>query len=105
MRDRFDARQPVLELKNVRSLQTEHVNQLYRYLDEEFGRFGVLVTRNPTPQAVQRNIVDLHSSKRIVILCLNDCDLELMLSLMESGRNPTDVIKKRFVEFTRLLPK
>ena len=105
VRERFQARQPVFELKNVRALETEHVNQLYRYLDKEFGQFGVLVTRNPTPQAVQRNIVDLHSSKRAVILCLDDRDLELMLSMLDSSRDPTDVIKKKFVEFSRLLPK
>lgn len=105
LRQRYDAKQPVFELKNVNELQTGHVNQLYRYLDEEFGRFGVLVTRNPTPKAVQRNIVDLHSSKRVTILCLNDRDLELMVSLVESNRDPTDVVKKSFVEFTRLLPK
>jgi len=105
LRERYDARQPVFELKNVRSLQTEHVNQLYRYLDEEFGKFGILVTRNPMPKAVQRNAVDLHSSKRVAIVCLDDRDLELMLSMAEAGRNPADVVKKKFVEFTRLLPK
>ena len=105
LRDRYEARQPVFELKNVRALETEHVNQLYRYLDEEFGRFGVLVTRNPTPRAIERNVVDLHSSKRISIVCLDDRDIELMLAMLDSGRDPTDVLKKKFVEFTRLLPK
>jgi len=105
LRDRYEARQPVFELKNVRSLRTEHVNQLHRYLDEEFGRFGILVTRNPTPRAVQRNIVDLHSSKRVAVICLDDRDLELMLSLLDSGRDPSDAVKKKFVEFSRLLPK
>ena len=56
LRDRYEARQPIFELKNVAALETEHVNQLYRYLDEEFGRFGVLVTRKPTPRAVERNV-------------------------------------------------
>lgn len=105
LRDRYEAKQPVFELKNVKSLETEHVNQLYRYLDEEFGRLGVLVTRNPTPKAIQRNIIDLHSSKRVVILCVNDRDLELMLSLLDSGRDPTEAIKKKYIEFSRLLPK
>ena len=105
LRDRYEARQPVFELKNVRGLETEHVNQLYRYLDEELGHFGILVTRNPTPKNVRRNIIDLHSSKRACILCIDDSDIELMLSLMDSGRDPADAIKKRFVEFTRLLPK
>lgn len=105
IRDRYDGRQPVFELKNVRALETEHVNQLYRYLDDEVGRFGVLVTRNPTPRAIERNIVDLHSSKRVAIICLDDRDIELMMSMLSSGRDPSDVLKKKFVEFTRLLPK
>jgi len=105
LRDRYEARQPVFELKNVKSLETEHVNQLYRYLDDEFGRFGLLVTRNPVPSAVQRNIVDLHSSKRVAIICIDDRDFELMLSLLEARRDPNEAIKKKFLEFSRLLPK
>ena len=105
IRDRYEARQPVFEVKNVHSLESEHVNQLYRYLDGEFGRFGVLLTRNPIPRSITKNIVDLHSSKRVAILALDDRDLDLMMSLLDSGRDPTDVVKKKFVEFTRLLPK
>lgn len=105
LRDRYDARQPVFELKNVKLLDTEHVNQLYRYLDEEFGRFGILVTRNSASKAILKNTVDLHSSKRCMILCLDDSDMELMLNLLEASREPAEVVKKKYVEFTRLLPK
>jgi len=105
VRGQYDGRQPVFELKNVRSLDPDHVDQLYRYLDSDFGRFGVLVSRNPAPVAVMRNTVDLHSSKRVMVLCLNDRDIELMLSLAESRRDPTEAIKKKYVEFTRNLPK
>jgi len=105
IRARFDARQIVFELKNVRLLSGEHVNQLYRYMDEEVGRFGFLVARNPTPQPVVRNTVDLHSSKRCVILCLNDVDIDLMVNLLASNRRPLEALKKKYVEFARLLPK
>lgn len=105
LRDRFEARQLVFELKNVKALDREHVNQLHRYLDEEFGHFGLLVTRNPPSRAILRNTVDLHSSKRAVILCLDDSDLELMLALLDSGRRPIEALKKKYIEFTRLLPK
>jgi hypothetical protein len=105
IRERFDARQVVFELKNVKEISGEHVNQLYRYLDDEFGRFGILVTRNPLPPAVKRNIVDLHSSKRAVILVLHDGDIELMVNVLESGRRPAEVLTKAYVEFTRWLPK
>jgi len=105
MRTRYDARQVVFELKNVHSLSGEHVNQLYRYLDDEIGHFGVLVTRNPTPRATRTNIVDLHSSKHTIILALNDSDLELMINALASGTRPIGVLKWRYVEFVRSLPK
>jgi hypothetical protein len=105
IRSLYDARQVGFELKNVTSLTGEHVNQLYRYLDPEFGRFGVLVSRNPLPKPVRTNVVDLHSSKRYAILALDDSDLDLMINMLASGQRPIDVLKKRYIEFTRLLPK
>jgi hypothetical protein len=57
------------------------------------------------PKPILRNAVDLHSSKRVAVLCLDDRDLELMIAMAEAGRSPADVLKKKFVEFTRLLPK
>jgi hypothetical protein len=105
MRKRYEARQIVFELKNVRTLAGTNVNQLYRYLDDEFGHFGVLVSRNPLPKPVRTNTVDLHSSKRYIILCLDDSDLELMIHSIDSGERPINVLKKRYLEFSRLLPK
>jgi len=106
LREQYGARQLVFEFKNVAALDTEHVNQLHRYLDdEEMGRFGVLVSRKPPKTSVQRNIVDLHSSKRNAVLCLDDSDLELMIALLDSGRRPIEALRKKYVEFTRQLPK
>lgn len=106
LRDLYGARQVVFELKNVAALDTEHVNQLHRYLDDEdMGAFGVLVARNPPKPSVQRNIVDLHSSKRRAVLCLDDSDLDLMVGLMDSGRPAIEALRKKYVEFTRQLPK
>jgi hypothetical protein len=105
LRTRYAARQPVMELKNVEALEPDHVDQLYRYLDEEIGRFGVLVTRNPAPRAVARNLVDLHSSKRALIIWLTDEDLSLMIEVAAAGDRPIKVLKRAYAEFTRLLPK
>jgi hypothetical protein len=104
LRREYGARQVVFECKNVAALETGHVNQLYRYLDGDFGQFGVLVTRAEPPRAVRRNLVDLHSSKRVAIVCLVDDDLRLMLRMLEARRRPIEVLKKKFVEFQRLLP-
>lgn len=106
LRELYGARQAVFELKNVGALEAEHVNQLHRYLDdEEMGKFGVLVARHPPRARVQRNIVDLHSSKRAAVVCLDDSDLDLMVALLDSGRRPIEALRKKYVEFTRRLPK
>jgi hypothetical protein len=105
MKQRYNARQIVFELKNVKAIERDHVNQLHRYLDEEFGSFGILATRNPLPKSIQRNIVDLHSSKRVAIIAIDDSDIDLMINLFESNRRPIEAIKKRFIDFTRQLPK
>jgi hypothetical protein len=106
LRDQYGARQVVFELKNVAALQTEHVNQLWRYLDnDDMGRFGILLARTPPPRNVRGNIIDLHSSKRAAVLCLDDADLELMVNLLDSGRRPIEALRKKHVEFTRTLPK
>jgi len=105
LRDEYEVKQLVFELKNVKELEPEHVNQLYRYLDSDFGRVGILVSRKEPPRAVRQNIVDLHSSKRVAVVCLTDVDLELMLRMLEARRRPIDVVKKKYIELMRNLPK
>jgi len=101
----YGTRQLVMELKNVREIERDHINQLNRYLSNEFGKFGVLVTRKPLPKAMFKNTVDLWSGQRKCIIALHDEDVELMVTLFESKqRNPIDVIKKKYVEFTRACP-
>ena len=103
--NKYDCRQIVMELKNVKSLDREHVNQLNRYLSESFGRFGILVTRNEPPKNVQKNLIDLWSGQRKCILVLTDADVDLMVNLFESKqRLPIEVINRAFVEFMRKCP-
>jgi hypothetical protein len=106
LRNLYSARQVVFELKNTASLDSEHVNQLYRYLDgENMGSYGILLSRMPPPRSVQRNIIDLHSSKRAAIICLDDTDMDLMVQMLDSGRRPVDVVRKQYIEFTRQMPQ
>lgn len=103
--DDYECRQIVMELKNVKELEREHINQLNRYLSDQFGRFGIIITRNPPPKSIYRNSIDLWSGQRRCILILHDEDLKLMCQLYESGqRRPLDLIKKRYIEFTRDCP-
>jgi hypothetical protein len=103
--DQYESRQLVFELKNVREIEREHVNQLNRYLKDEFGRLGVLVTRNPLPKNIFKNTIDLWSGQRRCIIALTDSDLETMVTVFESKqRLPIEVLKRAYIDFTRACP-
>lgn len=103
--EEYDCKQIVMELKNVQKVKQEHILQLNRYLKEQFGRFGVIITRNPPEKKVIRNVIDLWSAQRKCILILDDTDLKMMTQVYESKqRNPIEVLKKRYIEFTRACP-
>ncbi len=103
--DDYDCRQIVFELKNVKEITSDHVDQLNRYLCDQFGRFGVIVTRNNPPKSVFKNTVDLWAGQRKCILIINDEDIKLMCNVFENKqRLPIEVIKKKYVEFTRACP-
>jgi hypothetical protein len=104
--DLYESRQLVFEMKNVTKIERDHINQLNRYLSDSFGRFGVLVTRNPLPAPMVKNTVDLWSAQRKSIITLTDQDMEQMVEVFESKqRAPLDVLKKKYFEFTQKLPK
>jgi len=52
----YGCRQLVVELKNEAAIEREHVNQLNRYLSDQFGAFGVLLTRNPESPLAFRTV-------------------------------------------------
>jgi hypothetical protein len=101
----YGTKQIVFELKNVKEVSREHIFQLNRYLNDQFGKFGIIVTRNRVPKSVFKNTIDLWSGQRRCILILDDSDLKLMTQVFISKqRNPIEVIKKKYIEFTRACP-
>lgn len=103
--DDFQSRQMVVELKNVKALERDHVNQLNRYLSDNFGKFGILFTRNKPPKNIYKNTIDLWAGQRKCILILTDEDLKLMCKIFEGKqRFPIDVLKKKYIEFIRDCP-
>lgn len=101
----YDCTQLVFEIKNVRAIEREHINQLNRYLSAEFGRFGVLVTRNALPRAMRQNTIDLWSGQRRCLLPITDEDVALMVDLFEEKRRaPLDVLKRSYIQFRRECP-
>lgn len=103
--DQYATRQIVMEIKNVKVIEREHIFQLNRYLNDQFGKFGILITRNPLSSAMFKNTIDLWSGQRRCILALCDADLEMMASVFASKqRLPYEVIKAKYIEFTRKCP-
>ena len=101
----YQCRQIVFELKNVKEVNNDHIDQLNRYLKDSFGKFGIIFTRNSAPQKVLKNTIDLWSGQRKCILILTDEDLKQMCQVFESkNRLPIEVLYKKYLEFTRLLP-
>lgn len=101
----YDSKQIVFELKNVAEVSREHIFQLNRYLNDHFGRFGIIITRKPPPKKVFKNTIDLWSGQRRCILILDDSDLKLMTQVFISKqRNPIEVIKKKYIDFMRACP-
>lgn len=103
--DLYNCRQLVIELKNVKEVEREHINQLNRYLTNQFGSFGIIFTRNRPPRNIYKNTLDLWSGQRKCILILSDDELDLMVRIFRGKqRLPIDVIKMKYVEFTRDCP-
>lgn len=101
----YGARQLVVELKNVSAIEREHINQLNRYLADQFGRFGIIMTRNPLPKAMFKSTVDLWSGQRKCIIVLSDQDLEQMVDVFETRqRLPIEIVKRAYIAFTRACP-
>jgi hypothetical protein len=103
--DTYNSSQIVFEMKNVKEISRDHVNQLNRYMTDTLGKFGILVTRNELTKARRQNTIDLWSGQRRCIITLTDVDVAQMVELFDSKqRLPLDVIKKKYIEFIRRCP-
>ena len=101
----YGSRQITMEMKNVAKVDRSHIDQLNRYLHDELGNFGVLITRTELKNAERRRVVDLWSGQRKAIITITDIDVEQMVEVFESKqRAPLDILKKKYVEFRRACP-
>ena len=89
----------------MREIQREHITQVNRYMTDDLGKFGIIVTRHPLKKSRMKSLVDLWSGQRRCILVLDDSDIKMMVDLFESKqRDPIDVIHRKYVEFQRACP-
>lgn len=101
----YNNRQLVIEMKNVKEISRDHINQLNRYMQDNIGNFGVFLTRNPLSKPMYENTINLWSSQRKCIIAITDEDLKLMVEVYESKqRTPIEILKKKYIEFRRSCP-
>ena len=103
--DDYGSRQITMEMKNVKRIDRTNIDQLNRYLQDDLGKFGVLITRHELKRAESQRVIDLWSGQRKAIVTVTDTDVEQMVEVFESKqRAPLDVLKKKYVEFRRSCP-
>jgi hypothetical protein len=101
----YGSRQITMEMKNVEKIGREHIDQINRYLTDELGKFGILITRHPLKRAEFTRTIDLWSGQRKAIIAVTDADIEQMVEVFDSKqRHPLDVITKKYVEYRRSCP-
>jgi hypothetical protein len=101
----YGSRQITMEMKNVHAIDREHIDQINRYLSDDLGKFGVLITRHPLKRAEFQRTIDLWSGQRKAVVTLTDEDIQQMVEVFESKqREPLDILKKKYVEYRRACP-
>ena len=91
----------MFEAKNTESLDLAAVNQTATYLGDRIGRLGVIVTRKPPAETIQRKLFSVwnDSAPRKVILTLNDEELRELLDLRCANGSPTKWLQKHYRAF------
>lgn len=88
----------VFELKNKKVITGADLDQLARYLGDPLGYFGLLVSREPWPDARRRGAISWYNkgSPHRVIVSLSDADVIRMLQLKCAGKDPTAVVRQAY---------
>ena len=91
----------MFETKNTHELDAPAINQTATYLGDRVGRLGVIVTRQPPTEAMQRKMFSVwnDSSPRKTILTLADADLRQLLELRGKNASPTAWMQKHYRAF------
>lgn len=93
----------LFEIKNVRTLELDHVNQVAAYLGARLGMHGYIVTRNAPGQNIILKTYSVHndtpSMPRKTILIVTDEDLIAMIRLKKQGKAPASQLQDIYRKF------
>lgn len=91
----------MFEAKNTQEIGPAALNQVATYLGDRLGRLGFIVTRNRPGESAQRKAFAIYndSNPRRIIIFLCDEDLNLMLDIKASGKEPMRHIQTSYRNF------
>jgi hypothetical protein len=99
----YGARQITMELKNVATIVSSHVDQLNRYLADELEKFGILVTRGELAKAERTRAFEVEHTTAIYSGLLRVADVLAFQPNMDIALHivaPDEKREKVFREFT-----
>jgi len=102
VRTAHDGALVMFEVKNTSELDIAAINQTATYMGDRIGRLGIIVTRKPVPEAIQRKIFSVwndSSPQRKVILVLDDENLRALLELRRRDGSPTAWMQRHYRAF------
>lgn len=87
----------LLEIKNVKALELDHINQVATYLGARLGMLGFIVTRHAPGQNISQKTYSVHndtpSMPRKTILIVTDEDMITMIRLQQQGKYPVTYLQ------------
>jgi len=92
----------MFEAKNTNELGLTEINQTATYLGDRIGRLGIVVTRRPPPETVQRKVFSVWNDsapQRKVILILSDNQLRELMDLRCQNGSPTKWMQNHYRMF------
>jgi hypothetical protein len=106
VRDQYGSQLLLFELKNVKAVEIDHINQVAAYLGARLGELGIIVTRNVPGQNIVVKTYSVYNDSRNMprktILIVTDEDLESMIRLKQEGREgrePARVLQEIYRNF------
>ena len=101
VRLRWAASQVVIECKNYADLKADDFHQMGYYLNDEIGRFGIVVFRGSMSPAYWPHLKTILKDKKSFVLLLTEKDLCVFLRQARAGKVKESHIQDRYDEELR----
>ena len=103
VRQRYGATQVVWECKNYEKLTADDFHQISYYLNDQIGRFGVIVCRGDFSPHYAEHVRRIATEKSGIVLVLGDKDIRVFLRQARNGKVKDGHIQEVYDRIIRLV--